>query len=120
MNVPAEIRLKQLRASVGRLENNVFKFEKRYVVVNIPGAVVEAVNGGRVERRHLAVVGKKERQSPVISARISSVNLNPHWTVPNSIIKNDVAKALKKDLAYLNKHNLRTLNHQARRWTRTA
>ncbi len=112
LNVPAEVRLKQLRASVERLQNNVFKFEKRYVVVNIPGAVVEAVNNGKVERRHLAVVGKKERQSPVISARISSVNLNPHWTVPNSIIKNDVAKALKKDLAYLNKHNLRTLNHQ--------
>jgi L,D-transpeptidase YcbB len=112
LNVPADVRLKQLKASVERLQNNVFKFEKRYVVVNIPGAVVEAVANGRVERRHLAVVGRKERQSPVISARISSVNLNPHWTVPNSIIKNDVAKALKKDLAYLNKHNLRTVNHQ--------
>ncbi len=112
LSVPADIRLKQLRASVERLQNNVFRFEKRYVVVNIPGAVVEAVANGKVERRHLAVVGKKERPSPVISARISSVNLNPHWTVPNSIIKNDVAKALKKDLAYLNKHNLRTVNYQ--------
>jgi L,D-transpeptidase YcbB len=110
INVPAEIRLRQLSATVERLQNNIFKFDKRYVVVNIPGAVVEAVNNGKVERRHLAVVGKKERQSPVISARISSVNLNPHWTVPNSIIKNDVAKALKKDLTYLNKNNLRTLN----------
>jgi len=112
LNVTAEIRLKQLRATVERLQNNVFKFDKRYVVVNIPGAVVEAVNNGKVERRHLAVVGKRERQSPVISARISSVNLNPHWTVPNSIIKNDVAKALKADVGYLNKNNLRTLNHQ--------
>lgn len=112
LNVPADVRLKQLRASVERLQNNVFKFEKRYVVVNIPGAVVEAVSGGRVERRHLAVVGKKERPSPVIAARIASVNLNPHWTVPNSIIKKDVAAALKKDLSYLNKNNLRTLNHK--------
>jgi len=111
LNVPAEVRLKQLRASVERLQNNAFKFDKRYVVVNIPGAIVEAVANGKVERRHLAVVGRKERPSPVISARISSVNLNPHWTVPNSIIKNDVAKALKADLAYLNKHQLRTLNH---------
>ncbi|MGL4240459.1 MAG: L,D-transpeptidase family protein [Beijerinckiaceae bacterium] len=112
LNVAADVRLKQIRATIDRLQNNVFRFEKRYVVVNIPGAVVEAVSNGRVERRHLAVVGKKERQSPVISARISSVNLNPHWTVPNSIIKNDVAKALKTDPAYLNKNNLRTLNHQ--------
>jgi len=110
LNVPADVRLKQLRASVERLQNNVFRFEKRYVVVNIPGAVVEAISNGQVERRHLAVVGKRERQSPVIAARISSVNLNPHWTVPNSIIRNDIAKALKTDLSYLNKHNLRTLN----------
>jgi L,D-transpeptidase YcbB len=110
LNVPADVRLKQIRASIERLQNNVFKFDKRYVVVNIPGAVVEAVSNGKVERRHLAVVGRKERPSPVISARISSVNLNPHWTVPNSIIRNDVVKALQKDPAYLNKHNLRTVN----------
>jgi L,D-transpeptidase YcbB len=108
--VSAEVRLKQLRASVERLQNNIFKFAPRYVVVNIPGAVVEAVSKGKVERRHLAVVGKKERPSPVISANISSVNLNPYWTVPNSIIKNDMVKALKKDPAHLNKLNLRTLN----------
>ncbi|MGL4635589.1 MAG: L,D-transpeptidase family protein [Beijerinckiaceae bacterium] len=110
LNVPADVRLKQLKASVERLNNNVFKFAPRYVVVNIPGAVVEAVANGKVERRHLAVVGKKERQSPVISARISSVNLNPHWTVPNSIIRNDIVKALRKDPLHLNKNNLRTVN----------
>jgi murein L,D-transpeptidase YcbB/YkuD len=112
LNVPADVRLTQIRATIQRLQNNVFRFERRYVVVNIPGAVAEAVSDGVVERRHLAVVGKKDRQSPVISARISSVNLNPHWTVPNSIIKKDVAKALRTDPAYLNKHNLRTLNHK--------
>jgi L,D-transpeptidase YcbB len=112
LNVPADVRLRQIKATIERLQNNVFKFEKRYVVVNIPGAVAEAVSNGRVERRHLAVVGKKERPSPVISARISSVNLNPHWTVPNSIIKNDIVKALKADPTHLNKNNLRTLNHK--------
>lgn len=112
LNVPAEVRLKQIHATIERLQNNAFRFEKRYVVVNIPGALVEAVSNGRVERRHLAVVGKKERQSPVISARISSVNLNPHWTVPNSIIKKDVAEALRKDPSYLFKNNLRTLNYK--------
>ena len=110
LNVPADVRLKQLKASIERLQNNAFKFQSRYVVVNIPGAVVEAISNGKVERRHLAVVGRKERPSPVMSARISSVNLNPYWTVPNSIIKNDVIKAVKKDPWYLNKHNLRTVN----------
>jgi L,D-transpeptidase YcbB len=110
LNVPADVRLKQLLATAERLQNNVFKFAPRYMVVNIPGAVVEAVSKGRVERRHLAVVGKKERQSPVISANISQIVVNPHWTVPNSIIRKDIVSALKTDPAYLNKNNLRTLN----------
>lgn len=110
LNVPAEVRLKQLRASAERLQNNAFRFEKRYVVVNIPGAVVEAVANGRVERRHLAVVGRKDRPSPVISARINQIVVNPTWTVPNSIIKNDIFAAVRKDPWYLNKHQLRTLN----------
>lgn len=110
LNVPADVRLKQLRASAERLQNNVFRFEKRYVVVNIPGAVVEAVANGRVERRHLAVVGRKDRQSPVISAKINQIVVNPTWTVPNSIIKNDIFAAVRKDPWYLNKNNLRTLS----------
>jgi L,D-transpeptidase YcbB len=110
LNVPADVRLKQLRATTERLQNNVFKFAPRYMVVNIPGAVVEAVSKGKVERRHLAVVGKKERQSPVISANISQIVVNPHWTVPNSIIRKDIVTALKTDPTYLHKNNLRTLN----------
>jgi murein L,D-transpeptidase YcbB/YkuD len=109
LNVPAEVRLKQLHASAERLRHNVFRFEKRYVVVNIPGAVVEAVANGKVERRHLAVVGRKERPSPVIAARINQVVVNPTWTVPTSIIRNDIVPAVRKDPAYLFKHNLRTL-----------
>jgi murein L,D-transpeptidase YcbB/YkuD len=112
LNVPADVRLKQLQASAARLRNNVFRFERRYVVVNIPGAVVEAIAEGRVERRHVAVVGRKDRPSPVISARINQIVVNPTWTVPNSIIKADMIPAVRKDPAHLFKHNLRTLNWQ--------
>jgi murein L,D-transpeptidase YcbB/YkuD len=110
LNVPADVRLNQLRASTERLRQNTFKFGPRYVVVNIPGAVVEAVANGQVERRHVAVVGRKDRQSPVIAARITSVNLNPNWTVPNSIIKADKFAAVRKDPHYLYKHSMRVLN----------
>jgi hypothetical protein len=112
LNVPAETRLIQLRASIDRLRNNAFRFSPRYVVVNIPGAAVEAIANNRVERRHRAVVGRKERPSPVLSTRITSVNVNPTWTVPNSIIKGDIMPAVTKDPWYLYKNNLRVLNGQ--------
>ncbi len=110
LNVPANVRLNQLRASLTRMEKNEFVFAARYVTVNIPGAVVEAVANGRVERRHLAVVGRKDRPSPVIAAKISAVVANPTWTVPNSIIRKDIMPAVRRDPAYLYKHNIRVLN----------
>jgi L,D-transpeptidase YcbB len=110
LNVPVFVRLNQLAASLHRLNSNGFKFSDRYVVVNIPGAAVEAVENGQVAQRHLAVVGRPDRPSPVLEARIQAVNLNPTWTVPISILKNDIMAKVRKDRSFLFKNNMRVLN----------
>ncbi len=110
LNVPVQVRLNQLAASLHRLNNNGFKFAERYVVVNIPGAAVEAVEHGQVAQRHVAVVGKPDRPSPVLEARIQAVNLNPTWTAPVTVVKNDIMPKVRKDPAFLFKNNMRVLN----------
>jgi L,D-transpeptidase YcbB len=109
LNVPVDVRLNQLRASIHRLEGNAFAFTQRYVVVNIPGAQVEAIDNGVVERRHVAIVGRPDRPSPVLATRITAVNLNPTWTVPMSIIKADIMPHMAKDPTWLAKHNMRVI-----------
>ncbi len=109
LNVPVDVRLNQLRASIHRLEGNAFAFSSRYVVVNIPGAQVEAIADGVVERRHVAIVGRPDRPSPVLAARISAVNLNPTWTVPMSIVKADIVPQMVKDPSFLAKHHMRVI-----------
>ena len=109
LNVPVDVRLNQLRASIHRLEGNAFAFTSRYVVVNIPGAQVEAIDSGVVERRHVAIVGRPDRPSPVLATRISAVNLNPNWTVPTSIIKADIIPHMRKDPGFLAKHHMRLI-----------
>lgn len=109
LNVPVDVRLNQLRASIHRLEGNAFQFASRYVVVNIPGAQVEAVADGVVERRHVAIVGRPDRPSPVLATRITAVNLNPTWTVPTSIVKADIIPQMRKDPGFLAKHHMRLI-----------
>lgn len=109
LNVPVDVRLNQLRASIHRLEGNAFAFTSRYVVVNIPGAQVEAIDNGVVERRHVAIVGRPDRPSPVLATRITAVNLNPNWTVPTSIVKADIIAQMRKDAGFLKKHNMRII-----------
>lgn len=109
MNVPVEVRLNQLTATLERLKGNGFSFAERYVVVNIPGASVEAVENGVVQRKHLAVVGRPDRPSPVLQANITSVNLNPYWTVPMSIVKADIIPHMRKEPDFIAKSNMKLL-----------
>jgi len=107
LNVPAATRHRQLTASAQRLAGSAFPFGERYVVANIPSATVEAVEGGQVARRYVAVVGKVDRASPMVETRITAVNLNPTWTVPVSLIRKDIIPHVRKDPAYLAKMKIR-------------
>jgi len=90
LNVPANVRLAQLQGSLKRLRKIAPRTGNRYVLVNIPAAQVEAVEGGRVAQRHAAVVGKIERPTPELSSKINQVKFNPYWYVPRSIIHKDL------------------------------
>ena len=107
LNVPAEIRLRQLELNVVRLRAYSGNLGHRYVIVNIPAAVVETVEEGRVASRHAAGVGKIDRQSPIMNAKITEVNFNPFWTVPASIIKKDLIPKMQKEPNYLTENKIR-------------
>jgi L,D-transpeptidase YcbB len=110
LNVPITTRINQLAASAHRLYGNGFPFADRYVVVNIPGATVEAVEGGFVALRNAAVVGRPDRPSPVIQAKISSVNLNPTWTAPDTVVKNDIADKILANPGFLSENRMRLVD----------
>jgi murein L,D-transpeptidase YcbB/YkuD len=110
LNVPVGKRIRQLAASLDRLNGMNFTFGQRYVVVNIPAAVAEAVEGGKVARRYVTVVGKTDRPSPTLTANITAVNINPTWTVPLSILKKDIVSKMRKDPNYISRLRMRVLD----------
>ncbi|KAA2238003.1 L,D-transpeptidase family protein [Salinarimonas soli] len=110
MNVPVETRLRQLELNVVRLRSYAGNLGNRYVIVNIPAAVVETVEAGNVVSRHAAGVGKIDRQSPIMNAKITEVNFNPFWTVPASIIRKDLIPKMRKEPTYLTDNKIRIFN----------
>ncbi len=109
LNVPVAARIKQLEASLERLLGMDFIFAERYVVVNIPAAFVEAVARDKVERRYRVIVGKVDKPSPTLTAYITAINLNPTWTVPLSITKNEILARMRRDPSYLSRMHMRVL-----------
>jgi L,D-transpeptidase YcbB len=110
LNVSARTRFQQLNESARRMAARNFDFGQRYVVANIASASIEAIEGESVVRRYVAVVGKPDLPSPEVTARIGAVNFNPTWTVPTSIIKNEIIPKMQKNPNYLSALNIRILD----------
>ena len=110
LNVPAEVRLRQLETNLIRLRSFSGNLGRRYVTANIPAASVETVEDGMVVTHHAAGVGKIDRQSPIMQTKATDINFNPFWTVPASIIRKDLIPKMQKDPNYLSDNKIRIFN----------
>jgi len=90
LNVPATARLRQLRNGLSRLSEHARSAPKKYVLVNIPAAQVEAVENGAVVMRHAGVVGKPDRPTPLLRSQIHEMNFNPIWRLPPTVVYKDL------------------------------
>lgn len=109
MNVSAPIRLGQLETNLVRLRSMSGPLGYRYVMVNVPAAQIEAVEGDRVVLRHTAIVGKIDRQTPILNSKINEIIINPYWNAPESIVRKDIIPLMRKDPQYLAKNSIRIL-----------
>ncbi|MDX8446609.1 L,D-transpeptidase family protein [Mesorhizobium captivum] len=107
MNVSAQIRLGQLQTNLQRLKEKAGTLGSRYVLVDIPGAQVEAVENDRVVLRHTAIVGKIDRQTPIVNSKINEIIVNPYWNAPVSIVRKDIIPLMRKDPNYLKDSHIR-------------
>ena len=96
LNVSAKSRLRQLTINLSRLRTHAASAKRRYVMVNIPAAQIEAVDKDTVVTRHAAVVGKVDRRTPVLKSRIHEINFNPYWTIPASIVRKDLVPKARR------------------------
>ncbi|MDR7032136.1 L,D-transpeptidase family protein [Mesorhizobium sp. BE184] len=109
MNVSAQVRLGQLETNLVRLRSMGGFLGDRYVLVNIAAQQVEAVENGRVVLRHAAIVGKIDRQTPIVNSKINEIIVNPYWNAPVSIVRKDIIPLMRKNPNYLKDSHIRLL-----------
>jgi murein L,D-transpeptidase YcbB/YkuD len=110
LNVAAAMRLSQLRTNLVRLRIFSGNLGDRYILCNIPGTQIEAIDNGIVVSRHSAVVGKPDRASPDIQSKVVEVNFNPYWTVPASIVRKDLIPKMQAQPDYLTQNRIRIID----------
>lgn len=107
MNISAQVRLGQLQTNLTRIQAQAGTLGNRYVNVNIPAAQVEAVENDRIVLRHTAIVGKVDRQSPIVNSKINEIVVNPYWNAPVSIVRKDIIPLMRKNPNYLTDSKIR-------------
>jgi len=86
-----------------------------YVIVNVAGFELEVVENDQPIEQMNVVVGKPGWDTPVFSDTMEHLVVNPYWNVPPSIYEEEIAPALARDPAYLERNNMeRTSNGSVR------
>jgi len=70
---------------------------RTYVMVNIPDYTLRVVRDHSLVWQTRIVVGQPHKQTPLISAEMKFITVNPTWNVPPSIIQNEYLPALRND-----------------------
>ncbi|MFD1743942.1 murein L,D-transpeptidase [Rhizobium helianthi] len=75
----------------------------RYVLINQPAFRVYYHDHGQEQFSMRVVVGSPRHQTFFFSDEIQTVELNPYWGVPQSIIVNEMLPKLRQDPSYLDR-----------------
>ena len=116
LNVPAEDRLRQIQVNLERARHVLHEIgDEDLVIVDIAGYELRYVQDRKVTWTSRVVVGRPYRQTPIFKSAIDHVVVNPTWTVPPTILAQDILPAVRKDPGYLAKKGLDVIDRDGRK-----
>jgi len=114
LNIPCEERLAALHLNLRRWRQSSRTAQPNFVEVNLAAQEVRLVFDGQERMRVRTVVGsgkwfwsRKEqrriypKKSPLLTDAIQKIVVNPSWTIPGSIVKQEILPRIEKDPTYL-------------------
>lgn len=112
LNIPLEDRIKTIIVNLERLRWLPQEVPNYYILVNIVDFQLDVVENNMVVKNHKVIVGKDYRKTPVFSSTMQYLVLNPTWTVPPTILSNDVLPEVRRNSSYLSSKNIFVYNQK--------
>lgn len=106
MNMNKEDRYNQILVNLERWRWYPRNLGEHYILINIPQYELVVVKDGDTIRNHDVIAGTRNRQTPIFSDKLDHIVLNPTWTLPPTIIAEDVIPKAKSDASYFSKNNM--------------
>jgi len=109
LNVPLKQRVRQIELNMERLRWVLGNIDQSSIVINIADFSLHVIENGKSILSMEVVVGKPYQRTPVFTAKMTYVVINPSWNIPDSIARKEILKKIKKDPHYLAEQNIKVL-----------
>ncbi len=101
LNVPIDDRIRQVMATMERLRwDPPPPTTGKFIEVNVPDYRLIGYDNGSPALTMTVVVGTEKNRTPLFTDYMDNVVLNPTWTVPLSIARNELLPKLRNDPGY--------------------
>ena len=107
LNMPVEDRIQQIRANLERTRWTLHDMPSSAVLVDIAGFQLHYRHNGETLWSSRVMVGQPYNQTPVFRSAITYLVLNPTWTIPPGMLKNEIIPKILKNPNYLRNENLK-------------
>lgn len=116
LNVSAGERAATLTLNIARWRWLPRHWPQRYILVNMTDYRLTLVDGRGEPLRMRVIIGREGRPTPVFRSAVNAVVVNPSWYVPDTILREDLLPALRRDPALLQRLGMQVLQHSQGQW----
>lgn len=111
LNTTKDERKQQIIANLERWRWYPKDLNDQYLIVNIPDFKLRVICYNDTVRTHDVIVGTSKRKTPILNSKLSYAVFNPTWTVPPTILKEDIIPETIKNRGYLRKKNIKIFDY---------
>ncbi len=87
------------------------QFPDTYVIVNLPDYTLRVMHDGQQVWKTKIVIGKPDTVTPIMTADMKFITINPTWNVPPSIVNHEYLPALEQDPTVLDRMGLKVTHN---------
>lgn len=103
LNVPVSRKIDQIRVNLERCRWICRNIPEEFIIVDIAGFRMYHYQNFIIKWTSKVQVGKSFRKTPVFNSQIKYIVFNPTWTLPPTILKEDILPKIKNDPDFLKK-----------------
>ncbi len=112
LNFSKEERRQQIIVNLERWRWFSEDLGSNFISINIPAFKFYMVENNDTITSRRVIVGRPARKTPILSSVANNIIFNPTWTVPPTIIREDLTPDATRDRGYFHKNRITIFDHK--------